>query len=549
MDYKEILISKSRTHHIYKGKPLYDTRFNEVLKFHEPGLAPAKDSSGAFHINLEGMPAYSKKFKKCFGFYNMRSAAEDDIGWFHISANGEEIYSQRYAWVGNYQENIVTVRSFNGKYFHLDKSGNKIYKEEYEYAGDFKDSVAVVTLPNGYSTHIGIDGKLLHGKFYNQLDVFHKGFARAKDKNGWFHIAEDGLPIYKKRFLNLEPFYNGQALAEDMSGDVVIIYESGELVKVVSENKKDLIAEISSDITGFWKSEIIITSVRLKIFDILPSTLENISKVTKINIDKLERLLLALKEIDLVINYSNMWELTKKGNLLTSLDRSFMESSAKMWNDVSNEWKKLKYILQDNIQIKRRSFKERCIDITKLDSYKKAIKGYTLRDFSEVINWDIWEKNDSILGFGHSSITLIQEILKSHTKLAGAILNEDFPIYNFEIEDTLKNRIKKIYFNVNMEDLVRPDSILMPRFLHYYDDKDSMQILNLAFKFLKDNGKIYIFECLSDSSPLLDINMLVESGGELRNEHKWRYMLAVSGFSRIEIKKISEYLVCITGSK
>ena len=63
--------------------------------------------------------------------------------------------------------------------------------------------------------------------------VFHKGFATAKDKYGWFHIGKDGEAIYSERYLIIEPFYNGFSLVTDKNGQKKIINQNGKVVLCV----------------------------------------------------------------------------------------------------------------------------------------------------------------------------------------------------------------------------------------------------------------------------------------------------------------------------
>ena len=55
------------THHLRDKNPLYQTVL-KVLKYHNPGLAPVIDEKGAYHINLQGLPAYPFVFKRTLGF-------------------------------------------------------------------------------------------------------------------------------------------------------------------------------------------------------------------------------------------------------------------------------------------------------------------------------------------------------------------------------------------------------------------------------------------------------------------------------------------------
>ncbi|HRI10833.1 MAG TPA: hypothetical protein PKW35_23600, partial [Nannocystaceae bacterium] len=81
---------------------------------------------------------------------------------------------------------------------------------------------------HGRSSHIDRDGHLLHGRWFDDLDVYHKGFARARDSHGWMHVDIRGEPIYSRRFAAVEPFYNGQARVERHDGGLEIIDERGE---------------------------------------------------------------------------------------------------------------------------------------------------------------------------------------------------------------------------------------------------------------------------------------------------------------------------------
>jgi hypothetical protein len=149
MNYKEIKLSACGTFFTKNGKKLFNKTFKEALKFHAEGLAPVCDETGWYHINLQGEAIYKERYDRVFGYYYERAAVIKQNKWFHIDMQGKRIYNNNYAWCGNYQENICTVRNFDNKYFHIDNFGNEIYPEKYKYAGDFKNGFAVVKLENG----------------------------------------------------------------------------------------------------------------------------------------------------------------------------------------------------------------------------------------------------------------------------------------------------------------------------------------------------------------------------------------------------------------
>jgi hypothetical protein len=82
--------------------------------------------------------------------------------------------------------------------------------------------------------HIDRKGKPLNGKLFNDLGVFHKGIATAKDDDGWFHIDKEGKELYLERYKMIEPFYSGWALGESYEGEKVVIGEIGGLIVIES---------------------------------------------------------------------------------------------------------------------------------------------------------------------------------------------------------------------------------------------------------------------------------------------------------------------------
>jgi len=230
MKWQQIKVSNDSTHFLHEGNLIFGKHFIEALKFHPPGLAPVIDESGAYHINESGEALYSKRYSRTFGFYCNRSSVIDKTDWFHIDEKGNRTYSDSYSWTGNFQEDLCTVRDKENRYFHIDLNGNRIYHENYIYSGDFKDGIACVKLQNGLFRHIDTNGNPINDKFFNDLGIFHKNFATAKDNKGWFHIDKKGNELYKERYIMIEPFYNGFALVTLSDSIKKIINEKGEIV-------------------------------------------------------------------------------------------------------------------------------------------------------------------------------------------------------------------------------------------------------------------------------------------------------------------------------
>lgn len=230
MNWQDIKSSIDNCSFEYNGQMLFGKRFLEVLNFHAPGIAAVKDHTGAYHITAEGQPLYPQRYLRSFGFYCGRAAVVSSQGWFHINEEGREMYQHRFAWAGNYQEGICPVRLESGAYIHINTDGVRLSPIDYLYCGDFKDGVAAVQLQSGLYTHILSNGHYLHNYFYQELGIFHKNYATARDERGWCHINKTGLPLYSQRYLAIEPFYNGQARVRALNGELLIINERGDIV-------------------------------------------------------------------------------------------------------------------------------------------------------------------------------------------------------------------------------------------------------------------------------------------------------------------------------
>ncbi len=230
MSWRGSTVAADGTHHVVDGQPLYAGRFDGVLAFREPGLAPVHVDGVAWHIQADGAPAYAGRFVKSFGFYEGRAAVEAADGWQHILPDGTDLGPERYAWCGNFQGGRCAVRDRDGHYLHLRPDGSPAYSSRWRYAGDFRDGHGVVQAMDGRSTHIDCDGRPAHGRWFLDLDVFHKGFACARDESGWMHMDTSGRPVYLRRFARVEPFYNGQARVEQGDGRRLVIDERGATV-------------------------------------------------------------------------------------------------------------------------------------------------------------------------------------------------------------------------------------------------------------------------------------------------------------------------------
>ncbi|MBT4880186.1 MAG: hypothetical protein HON43_04345 [Alphaproteobacteria bacterium] len=546
---KKLKISDCGTHHLKAGIPLYSEKFSNVLKYHEPGLAPVIDASGAYHIKTDGSPAYDNRYIRTFGFYDGKAAVETNEGSFHIFPNGDPVYPSKFRWCGNYQEEKCVVRDFKGNYFHINDQGGPLYSERYNYVGDFKDGIAVICNQCGKHTHIDEKGNFIHDKWFDHLDIFHKGFARAKDSAGWFHVDVKGNSIYEERFTSIEPFYNGVAYVERKDGTRLLLSEKGDVAKIINtlQKQNDFMGELSGDMVGFWKTWTIRTAVDLKLFESLPGILSQLSEKTLIKEEFLLRILRGLWELDIVEkNSSGDWSLTQKGQHLIPTENSFMHSAGYMWSRVNDSWKELAKLMRESSLKRHISFKELEKNEESVTKYLKALDGYNACDFTSIGTLQDWSKHELITGLGRASATILPKILDHHKDVKTQFLGEPFVIKNISSLDVYKNRLLIDEGNLLTPLSKKQDAIILPRYMHYWPDSQATLILNNAKESLKSGGKLYIFEMILEENSsfggMFDLNMMAETGGKVRTLQNWKEILLQVGMEIEVIQGMSQCL-------
>lgn len=553
LNWQKYEVSQDETHHTFESKPVYSYRFLHVLKFHSPGLSPVRDLSGAYHINPVGDPLYPKRYHKTFGYYCDRAAVVDEKGWFHILADGSPLYKKRYAWCGNFQENLCTVRDFQGNYFHINAVGKTFYSTTYSYAGDFHDGVAVVQAADGFHYHIDTSGNKIHPKGFVDLDTFHKGFARAKDALGWFHIDRKGNPLYSNRYTMIEPFYNGYARVENEEGKLMVIDEKGGMIQELCLERKNPFHEVSGDLVSYWKLYTLEGAKNLQIFESLPGTLETLSNKIALKPLMIEKILLALMEIGYVKKAQNLWQLSEKGKFLTSRHPLSLTHAQTLWMEEHLQaWKEVATALEQEKSSFESLYHQNWFDYIKDRPekealYHQALSHYAHNDyqaFGEIIDCTI---HQSIADIGGSTGTFIKMLLKKYPHLEGIVLDRPSVLEKCASQPRL-NLVPLDFFEKWPK--CSFDGAILSRVLHDWNDEKALHILKEVRKTIQDTGRLYVIENLLDknkgSGALLNLNMWVMTGGKERTLEEFEDLYSQAGFqldTTVSLNRVSSILV------
>ena len=545
-NWRDYSISVDGTHHVCDGMPAYAARFLEVLKFHAPGLAPVLDESDAYHITPDGLPAYDSRHARAFGFYEGRAAAHSAVGWFHILPDGNLLYLERYAWCGNFQEGRCPVRLPDGRYFHIDENGIPAYSERHRYAGDFKDGHAVVQRGDGRHSHIDQSGALLHGRWFLDLDVFHKNFARARDEQGWHHVDTLGQPLYRNRYRNVEPLYNGQARVEGIDGSLSVIGETGETLMELRGPLRSPLEELSGDMVGMWRTQAIRAAVELGVFESLPDSAHDIERSLELADSVGSRLMRALAELSLVwSDDGGVYHCTEKGALLQRSHPLSLAGAASLWgSETYAAWAEAEYSFLTGRSAFRKLYGQNLFERLRdrpeqLRSSHRAFASYARHDYQSLAEACDFGVHDHILDAGGGTGELAFALLCGNPDLTVTVMDLPEVVREAEPPGELAGRCRFAPGDFFEPWPVRSDAVVLARVLHDWPDDDAVRILALAREAMPTGGTLYVVEMMLDditgAGGLLDLNMLIVAGGAERTEEQFRHLLGNAGFELLEV--------------
>lgn len=532
------------THHLHAGAPAYKARFDTVLKFHAPGLAPIQHQNEAWHIRTDGTPAYARRFRRCFGFYEQLSAVSGSDGWHHVTPNGTDAYQQRYDWCGNFQEGFCTVRDNEGCYVHITPDGTPAYDQRWHYAGDFRDNIAVVQTKHGHATHIDATGRYLHECWFLDLDVFHKGYARARDEDGWHHIDIHGKPVYQRRFANIEPFYNGQARVERFDGALEVIDEDGVRIALLRAPLRSDFTALSADMTGFWRTWTIHAAVSLGLFEALPTSTTEIATRCRMPPERAARLLRALGEMGLVKDRDGVWLTTARGSYLQADHPLTLADAAgeyavhfvRLWQDMAS-------VLQRNDRYAGDwpvpdIFTEVEYDKARLITHHRMLQSYAAHDYAHVPEALGLRGDERVVDAGGGTGMLAHLLLTACPGLDVTVMDRaGVALHAGQINAQTKNRQTMPTFVAG--DIFSPwpimaDMVLLARVLHDWDDENAVKILEQARAALLPDGRLFVIERLLPEDGydggLCDMHLLMVTGGKDRTRAQYHQLLITAGF-------------------
>ncbi len=542
MTWRTSRISPDGTHHVVDGRAMYAPRFLRVQKFHEPGLAPVVHESGAFHISADGEAAYPDRFVQTWGFYEGRAAVQDEAGWFHILADGRPIAQERYAWCGNFQAGRCAVRMLDDGYAHLTESGAPAYAQRYLYAGDFRDGAAVVRCPaRGLCTHIGPDGRYIHGRWFVDLDVFHKGFARARDQAGWFHVDLAGRPVTDHRYAEIEPFYNGQARVLTHEGEYRVVDQAGQVLAYAGRVPHDTFHQVSADLVGHWRTDTIAAAASLGVFERLPATAATLARHIGAPQASTARLLGGLWDLGLVDRGSDdTWTVTEKGLVLDPRGTlQLADAAIEFGGPLREQWSRLADAIRSREWRPPDVFEDAGKDTARLARFQRMLGAYAHHDYLDVVSALPFENARCIVDVAGGTGVLARMIAARFPAADVCVMERD-EVCTLAGAGPDQGHVRFVGGSIFERWPLTADAFVMSRVLHDWNDQDARRILGNARDAVPRGCIGVILELLlSDSSPfgrLCDLHLMVVTGGQERTPDQFSQLLGSAGFKLVRVE-------------
>lgn len=542
--WRETRVAPDGTHHLLGTEPFYAARFLEVLKFHDPGLAPVRDVTGSYHIDARGLEAYTRRFTRTFGFYEGLAAAAAEDGWRHIRVDGEPAYSGRWAWCGNFQGGRCPARDADGLYFHIKPDGEPVCTERFRYVGDYKDGFAVAQGDDGLSTHVDLQGDEVHGVWFVDLDVFHKGYARARDDKGWMHVDDRGHPVYTRRFTSVEPFYNGQARVERDDGGVEVIDERGECLVELRPARRSAFSVASAELASFWRCDAVFAAVDAGLFERLPLADARVRQAE-------QRLLGALAELGLVQRVHATWTATTAGAHFRADHPRSLAAASRYWaTEGRRAWAQLPAALVDPRWHPSDPFEAASSDAAQVAALQGALRPYAEEDYAGIAN--VVDPHGEVIDAGGGSGALAVALLRGWPDARGVVFDRPEVVATGVAPPDLARRMRFVGGDLFAPWGVSGSTVVLARVLHDWPDERAVDILARARAAVRPGGKLYVVEMVrTNDAPrggLLSLHMFLATGGRERNLEDFRTLFWRAGWELREVRKlgpVSDVIVAV----
>lgn len=301
--------------------------------------------------------------------------------------------------------------------------------------------------------------------------------------------------------------------------------------------------------TAYWVSQAVYAAAKLGIADLLadcPKSCEEIASATGADGSSLFRLMRALASLGvLAMEDRNRFRLAEIGAPLQSGKPGSLRSMIlTLGEEHYQAWGRILYSIQSGKPAFDRVFNTPLFEYLENNSQAADIFNDAMTDFTSqaalaiVIAYD-FSPIGTAVDIGGGQGALISAILRSNQGMTGIIFDSPSVVGKAReriVIAGLAGRCQTIAGNFLESVPNGADAYLLKNVLHDWDDDSAIAILKNCRRAMNDFGRLLVIEVLLPESPkpsfgsLLDLNMLVMSGGRERTEAEYRRLFDASGF-------------------
>lgn len=309
-------------------------------------------------------------------------------------------------------------------------------------------------------------------------------------------------------------------------------------------------------IIGYWVSQMVFVAAKLGLADHLkdgPKSAADLARTTRMNPAMLHRLLRALASVGVFAERADgRFELTPLAATLESNAPGSMRAFALMMVERYNwdSWTELAYSIETGAVGLEKALGMKVFEYLDRNPEHARVFGESMSNLSAVENPAIVAAYDfsrfrKIIDVGGGHGSLLSAILTANPKLSGVLYDNPRVVENARkaphMTKDVASRLEIVGGDFFEKVPDGADAHVMKYIMHDWNEERATRILSNCRKAIAKNGALLIVDTVipPGNDPhwgkLLDLNMMVLTGGLERTEKQFGELLAKSGFELVRV--------------